>query len=108
MRTAKRAMNGEGTVRMRAYGRWEKKVMVNGQLRSFFGRTQAVANKKWRDWLKEQTAAMAAAGAPITVGELVERFIGKELPKRTPAPSTWVWLPPGAPMGIDDSFWLQL
>ena len=31
MRTAKRAMNGEGTLRLRADGRWEKKVMVDGR-----------------------------------------------------------------------------
>jgi hypothetical protein len=62
-RKAKRA-NGEGTPRLRSDGRWEYKVMVgykpdgSPQLKSFYGKTQAEAKKKFATFQAQRDAGI--------------------------------------------------
>jgi len=54
----KRRANGEGTLRVRADGRWESTIMIGWQpdgrrrYKSFYGKTQSEVRKKAQDWKK--------------------------------------------------------
>ena len=73
--------NGEGTMRLRPDGRWEYKVMVgykpdgSPNCRSFYGRTQTEAKKKFAAFQAQRDAGIILAAKSVTLGELADRWL---------------------------------
>lgn len=58
----KRAQNGSGTIRKRADGRYEARIMIDGRIKAFYGRTHDEADAKLQDARKARRT-----GAPIVM-----------------------------------------
>lgn len=73
--------NGEGTCRQRSDGRWEYKAMVgykpdgSPHLKSFYGKTQGEAKKKFGEFQAKRHAGVILKPHTVTLGELSERWL---------------------------------
>lgn len=73
--------NGEGTMRLRPDGRWEYKVMVgykpdgSAHLKSFYGKTQSEAKKKFAAFQAQRDAGIVLAAKSVTLAELADRWL---------------------------------
>lgn len=73
--------NGEGTMRLRPDGWWEYKVMVgykpdgSAHLKSFYGKTQSEAKKKFAAFQAQRDAGIILAAKSVTLGELADRWL---------------------------------
>jgi integrase len=81
---------GEGTKpRLKKDGRWQCRVVTNGQPKYFMGSTAAEASRKMREFLRSPEAIVAAKGrgAADTVSTALTLFLSGV--KRTKADGTW-------------------
>lgn len=73
--------NGEGSFKHRSDGRWEYKVMVghkpdgSAQLKSFYGKTQGEAKKKFQNFQAQRNAGIILKPQSMTLHELGERWL---------------------------------
>ena len=86
--------NGEGSIRLRADGRWEASLMVTdpvtGKRRrlSWYGKTKTAVREKLKEAVQRADADLPVKDAALTVGEWADRWLSTVLPSSGRRPST--------------------